>query len=74
MVKFMLNEMRHIARHPVPFSVLWVPLDNDGLARLEREGNGTVYDKIAKDGRFSGGRSNFRCVGWAGRAINSVAS
>ena len=60
MVKFMLNEMLHIALHPVPFNVLWVPLDPAALARLAKDGNGTVYDAIASDGRFDGGRSNFR--------------
>lgn len=60
MVKFMLNEMLHIAKHQVPFSILWVPLDNEALARLERQGNGTVWDKIATEGKYGAGRSNFR--------------
>ena len=33
MVKFMLNEMLYIQRFAVPFRVLWIPLDADGLAR-----------------------------------------
>ena len=59
MVKFMLNEMLHISRHPVPFSILWIPLDGDALTNLASNGNGTVYDGIAQEGHFSGTRSDF---------------
>lgn len=60
MVPFMLNEMVHIARLPVPFKVLWVPLDMEGLLRLVESGNGTVYDGIARTGQFGAMRSDFR--------------
>lgn len=60
MVEFMLNEMLHVARHAVPFNILWVPLDAAALSRLEKDGHGTVWDGIAKEGKFSGKRSDFR--------------
>lgn len=69
MGKFQLNEMLHIARHQVPFSVMWVPLDPEGLEKLEKQGNGTVYDAIATDGRFTGERSNFRQVDYNRMAL-----
>ena len=60
MVDFMLNEMLHMAQHAVPFSMLWVPLDEGAVSRLRASGNGSAYAGVSKSGRFVGHRSDFR--------------